>query len=61
MAAKIPSIGIMEPKRVPKQSDVYQILSIMMLCEYKKFKKCKNAIKSRRRGRFSSKFRKMYN
>ena len=29
------------PKRVPKQSDGYQILFIMMLWEYKKFKQCK--------------------
>ena len=35
----------MEPKRVPKQSDVYQIVFIMMLWEYNRFKQCKNAIK----------------
>ena len=54
-------IDIMGPKRVPKQSDFYQILFIMMLWDYKRFKQCKNAIKSRRRERFSSKFRKMHN
>ena len=31
----------MESKRVPKQSDVYQTLFIMMLWEYKQFKQCK--------------------
>ena len=35
----------MEPKRVPKQSDVNQILFIVMLWEYKRFKQCKNTIK----------------
>ena len=52
MAAKIPEIDIMEPKRVPKQMGLWQILSIMMLLEYKRFKECKIDIKVNVEGAF---------